>query len=244
MAPGRDYPYYNGDPVAISPGGWLVILAAVVVAFLQLTLLPFGTPPLNFVPAILMAAIPILALMAVTGWRPPAVFRSFGLREFAIALGFGLLTVVASFIAGYILSLFVPLASNAGVTALAAFGTVDLLLFLARTFFQLIGEELITILPLLAILWYGTQKLGMSRRTALIIAVVVSTLWFAALHLPTYDWNVLQCLLTIGTARVVLTMAYLLTRNIWVSSIAHITNDWSLFVGTYGLGHLPIGTGG
>lgn len=84
----------------------------------------------------------------------------------------------------------------------------------------------------------------MSRRAAIIVAVAVSTIWFAALHLPTYNWNILQCLLTIGTARIVLTMAYLLTRNVWVSSIAHIINDWTLFFIAFGLGHGPIGIGG
>ena len=71
--------------------------------------------------------------------------------------------------------------------------------------------------------------------------MVVSTLWFAALHLPTYDWNVLQCLGIIGTARIVLTLSYLVTRNLWVSVGAHIINDWTLFLGAYAIGHAPVG---
>jgi len=62
------------------------------------------------------------------------------------------------------------------------------------------------------------------------------------MHLPTYDWNVVQCFAVIGTARLVLTAAYLRTRNLWVSYGAHILNDWSIFAVGYWGSHLPIGT--
>jgi membrane protease YdiL (CAAX protease family) len=51
---------------------------------------------------------------------------------------------------------------------------------------------------------------------------------FGALHLPTYGWNWIQCLVIIGGARLVLTLPYIMTRNIWVSTGAHIINDWTL----------------
>lgn len=91
---------------------------------------------------------------------------------------------------------------------------------------QLIGEELITILPFLALLALATSVLGWSRRTTVLIGWVGSALLFAALHLPTYDWNILQCLVLIGLSRLVLTLAYFVTKNLWVSSGAHILNDW------------------
>ncbi|WP_412705586.1 hypothetical protein [Aeromonas rivipollensis] len=33
----------------------------------------------------------------------------------------------------------------------------------------------------------------------------------------------------IGTARIVLLSGYIITKNIWVSTGAHIINDWLLF---------------
>jgi len=239
-----DLPYYAGEPVAISPAGWLLIVATVAVAFLQLIMLPLPTPPLNFIPAILFTGLPLLALMAVTGWRKPALFRSVGLKEIGIGIGFGLLTMLSSAIVGFALANSIGAAANPAVEGLLAFGTVDLLLFLARTFIQLIGEEVVSILPLLAVLWLCVSKFGLSRRVGLVIAVVVSTLWFAAMHLPTYDWNFIQCVGIIGSARIVLTLAYLLTRNLWVSSIAHIFNDWVLFLTSFAIGHLPVGIEG
>lgn len=107
---------------------------------------------------------------------------------------------------------------------------------------------MLTILPLLAVLWLCVRKFNLSRRVGLIIAVILSTLAFAAVHLPTYDWNLLQCFGGIGTARLVLTAAFLITRNLWVSAGAHIVNDWTEFLAPTLLGglsgHTPIGTAG
>ena len=54
-------------------------------------------------------------------------------------------------------------------------------------------------------------------------------LLFAAVHLPTYGWNVIQVVLGVGVARIVLLIPYLMTKNILVSTGAHILNDWSSF---------------
>ncbi|WP_428153818.1 CPBP family glutamic-type intramembrane protease [Brevundimonas sp.] len=226
----------------ISGRGWLVIMVALAAAFVQLELLPLKTFPLDFIPALVFTGLPLLALMAATGWRAPALFRPFRPKGFLAGLGFALLTIACSMIVGLFVSQFMDLAPNTSVADLAAASSMDLVLFLARTFIQLIGEELITILPLLAVLWLCVSRFGLSRRSALVIAFIVSTLLFAALHLPTYDWNVVQCLATIGTARIVLTLAYVVTRNLWVSATAHIANDWSLFLMSFIGGHLPIGT--
>ena len=88
---------------------------------------------------------------------------------------------------------------------------------------------MISILPFLAILWCCHQKLGLTRKSAILIAWLSTALIFGALHLPTYDWNFLQCFLVIGTARIVLLSGYIITKNIWVSTGSHIINDWLLF---------------
>ena len=238
-----DFPYYAGEPVAISASGWLLVMASIVAAFFLLILLPFPNPPLSFIPAIVFTGLPLLTLMAVSGWRLPAVFGPLDFKVLGWGLLFGLVTIGTSLGVGILLSNVEVMAPNKAVAGLAALSAMDLVLFLARTFIQLIGEEVVSILPLLAVLWLCVAKFGLSRRAGIIIGMVVSTLWFSAMHLPTYDWNVVQCVGIIGTARVVLTLGYLITRNMWVSSIAHIANDWSLFLFSYGLGHLPLGDG-
>jgi membrane protease YdiL (CAAX protease family) len=69
----------------------------------------------------------------------------------------------------------------------------------------------------------------MGRKAAIIVAWLVSALVFGLLHLPTYEWNVIQCVVVIGTARLVLSLPWIMTKNIWVSTGAHILNDWMLF---------------
>lgn len=103
------------------------------------------------------------------------------------------------------------------------------MLFYPRTAIQLLGEELLTILPFLALLYFLVAKAHWSRKRAVLVAWIATSIGFGLVHLPTYDWNLLQCLVVIGGARVILTLAYLRTKNIWVSTGAHILNDWTLF---------------
>jgi membrane protease YdiL (CAAX protease family) len=243
MSEHTDLPFYDGRPVEISGRGWLLILLAVVVGFAALVALPLRDVPLNYLPAILFVALPLGALALVAGPHWMALFGRYGLKQIAQSIGFGLLTIVVSFAAGIIVNTLISTNANPAVEGIAGTSPVDFALFLSRTFIQLIGEEVITILPLLAVLWLCVNRFGLSRRTGIIIAVLVSSVWFAALHLPTYGWNIIQCLAIIGTARVMLTLAYLVTRNLWVSAGAHIINDWTLFFGAALLGgHAPIGT--
>lgn len=248
MSSKPDYPFYDGHPAAISPFGWLTVVGSVVVAFLLLILLPFATTPLNFIPAIVFVALPLTALAIVSGGHQWALFRPVGIKGIALMLALGISTVVASFAAGYVLVQIFPMTPNAAAGLVATLDGPGTALFLARTAIQLVGEELMTILPLLAVLWFCVTRLGLSRGIGLVIAVIVSTLWFAAAHLPTYGWNFVQCFGVIGTARLILTAAFLLTRNLWVSAGAHIVNDWSeFFLPTLlevAVGHSPIQPGG
>lgn len=243
MSEQRDLPFYDGRPVEISGRGWLLIVAATALGFAALVALPLREMPLDYIPAILFVALPLGALAMVAGPHWTALFGRFGLKQLAQSIGFGLLTLAVSIAAGFIVNTLIQTTANPAVEAIAGTSPVDFALFLSRTFIQLIGEEVITILPLLAVLWLCVSRFGLSRRAGLIVAVIVSSVWFAALHLPTYGWNIIQCLAIIGTARIVLTLAYLVTRNLWVSAGAHIINDWTLFFGAALLGgHAPIGT--
>lgn len=240
----HDLPYYDGRPVEISAVGWTIILMAVVAGFVLLIMLPFAAFPFNVVPAVAFTGLPLLALAAVTGGQHAALFGPFGLKDLGLALGFGILTLVGSVGVGLVLARFISMAANPSFEALSHFGAADVVAFMVRTFIQLVGEELLTILPLLAVLWFCVRKLHLSRRVGLVIAVIVSTLWFAAVHLPTYNWNIVQCVAGIGTARLILTAAFLVTRNLWVSAGAHTVNDWTEFLLGGLSSHVPIDVSG
>jgi membrane protease YdiL (CAAX protease family) len=227
----KDFPFYNGTPSRISAGQWLFVLAMVVVAFLLLAL-PIDWPGGAFgpfIPAILFPTLPLAALAWVAPGHWRSIFGRIGGREVKLMFGFALLNIVVSFGVGAALSAFAEVTPNAAIAQLSALDAAGQAAFLAKTVPQLFGEEVLTILPFLAMLQWLVAGLGVGRQRAIIVAWLLSSLLFGLLHLPTYDWNVVQCVLVIGVARLVLILPWIMTKNIWVSTGAHIINDWSLF---------------
>lgn len=228
---GRDFPFYNGEPVAISNGQWLFVMASIAMAFLAL-ILPIPWPggllaPL--IPAWLFAAIPLAALAHVAPGHWQAIFGRVGWRDLGLMLGFALLNLIVSMAVGAILHAFADVTPNGATAQLGRMAVSERVVFFAKTIPQLFGEELLTLLPFLFALTVLSGPLAVDRKRAVAFAWLLSALIFALLHLPTYDWNLPQCLIVIGTARLVLTLPWLLTKNIWVSTGAHILNDWVLF---------------
>lgn len=237
--PVGDFPFYNGAPVAISGRQWLFVMAAVVIGFLALVLpMPWpGGPWGAMIPAVLFPVIPLAALAHVAPGHWTRIFGPVRGREVRLMFGFALLNLVVSMSVGTILNALTQVTSNAATQQLGGMDTAARIAFYAKTLPQLFGEELVTLLPFLALLYLLTQRLDFGRRAAVVGAWLISSVIFGLIHLPTYDWNLVQCVLVIGTARLVLTMPWLLTKNIWVSTGAHIVNDWLLFtVGLLGAG--------
>lgn len=244
---GTGLPYQSSDPVAsgtIGARGWVLLLLSVGAAFAVLS----RAPPRVFdgifsiVPALAFTAIPLVTLHVVSGGGTKRLFHGYGVRAFGLSLLFGIATLTASLAVALVVRPFAPLEPNRVGDALANANALAVSIFLVRTFIQLVGEEVVTVLPLLAVTWFCTARMGIGRRGGLATGIAVSTLVFSAMHLPTYDWNVVQCFAVIGTARLVLTAAYLRTRSLWVSSGTHIVNDWSIFAVGYAGSHLPIST--
>lgn len=237
-----DFPYYNGQPVQIDAAGWLAILGSVALAFTALTAIPLRTFPLNLVPALLFLVIPLVALRLVTGQHWSALFGKVGVKEVGMAIGFAVLTLACSLVSAILLEHLFDFSQNPVSETMRAMTGWQFAAILAVTVPQLVGEELLGILPFLAVLWLCVTRLGMRRRLGIVIALLVSSLIFGAAHLPTYNWNWIQSLVVIGSARVILTLAYIATRNLWVSAGAHIINDWAGFIAVFALGHAPLAT--
>lgn len=229
--PGRDFPFYRGWPVALSGRQWLLVLAAVLVALLVLAFPPAALSGGlgQWLPALLLAGLPlaVLAWVAPGHWR--VLFGPVGWHEIKWMILFALLNILVSMSVGALLKPFVEFQSNAAVAGIADQGAAELWLLFGRTAAQLLGEEVITILPFLALLTLFTRRLRSGRRAAILWAWLLSALFFGLIHLPTYDWNLIQCVLVIGTARLVLTLPWIMAKNLWVSTGAHILNDWTLF---------------
>jgi hypothetical protein len=229
--PGDDFPYYRGDPVRISGRQWWIVMAAVVIGYAVLILPPpgFRGPVSSFVPAILFSAIPLAVLASVAGGAWKALFRRLRWRDFLWMIAFAALNFVVAIIAGNIIAMLVETTANEAVASTGNLERGEQLLLFARSSVQLFGEEVMSILPFLALMYWLVSVRGMGRTGAIVIATLVVALLFAAVHLPTYGWNVIQVVLGVGVARIVLLIPYLMTKNILVSTGAHILNDWSSF---------------
>lgn len=241
----RDFPFYPGRPHALSDLQWLVVLLSCGLGFLALIGAPrlLGGPVGLWVGAFLFAGLPLLALRLVGGSEWRALFPHLTARDVWIGLAFVPLNLVVTALTALLVMRASVTAANPIVVQISEMHGLDLALFLARTLPQLLGEELVTILPFLAILALCIRALKTGRKTAIAVAWLLSALLFGALHLPTYDWNLLQALGVIGVARLVLTAPFILTKSVWSSTIAHVTNDWLLFGGFALLATLKAGGG-
>jgi hypothetical protein len=241
--PGPDFPYYRDDPVTISTTGWLIVLAAVALSFSALVIpLPFADGVgSGWVRTAVFVGLPLVGLAIAARGEWKAIFGHVGLREVRLMAGFAVLNIVISFSVGALVKTFGTATANAGVASAAELQGLGLANFFAKTGVQLLGEELITILPFLAILTFCHQRAGLSRNASVLLAWVLSAAAFGLIHLPTYDWNIVQCLVVIGSARLILTWAYVWTKNIWVSTGAHILNDWGIISATIFLPPLVAG---
>lgn len=227
--PRSDFPFVDGRPVALGPVRWAVVLAAVAAGFAALYLpVPEARGVGGFVPALLFPLLPLLALRLVAGRHAWAIFAPVRLRDVGFACGIVVLNLAVTATVALAVTRWFGAQDNPVLDRLRDAGAGQVVLFLLQTLPQLLGEELLTLLPFLAVL-AGLRRLGCTPRTALVAAWLLSALLFGLAHLPTYDWHVAQCLLVIGSARLVLTLAYLRTRNVWVSTLAHVVNDWVLF---------------
>lgn len=242
--PAGDFPYYRGAPVSLSAGQWLFVMAAVAAGFLVLVLpIPWPAGPLGaFIPALLFPAIPLAALVRVAPRHWKAIFGRVGGREVRLMFGFALLNIVVSMSVGAVVRAVAEVTPNAAAAQLGAADTLGRLAFFARTVPQLFGEELLTVLPFLALMSLLSNRFGIGRKGAIVGAWLISSLLFGLIHLPTYHWNLVQCIVVIGTARMVLTLAWIRSKNIWVPTGAHIINDW-LLLGMSLLGAGLVGKG-
>ncbi|UTM59831.1 CPBP family intramembrane metalloprotease [Photobacterium sp. CCB-ST2H9] len=233
-----DFPFYNNQPTAIRPVLWGMILLSVLAGFAVLIApLPlFSTPFGQFIPAILFFAIPLFCLSKITPTHWRAIFRPVTRNHLKWMLLIGFLNVIVSVVVGLLVLKLYSANPNQAMAHLADAGTFERFLFFLKTLPQLFGEEVFTILPFLALMYAFYTHGALSRSQSVILAWFITAVCFGLAHLPTYDWNLVQCLLVIGTARLCLSLAYIKTKSIWVSTGAHIINDWTLFGLTLMLG--------
>jgi uncharacterized protein len=230
--PGRDFPFYQGIPVAMTAAHWWFLLALIAVAF-ALLIAPITWPGGElgaFVPAVLFPLIPLAGLSWVSKGHAGSLFGRVGWREIKLMVLFALLNIAVTMSVGAIVRATLGADANPAVVTASQLSSGGLVIFLTKTAVQLVGEEVLTVIPMLALLHLLVARAGLRRNAGVLWAWFGSAVLFGLVHLPTYNWDLAQCLLIIGTARLVLSMAYIKTKNVWVSAGAHIMNDWILIM--------------
>jgi len=229
--PNDDFPYYRGRPVRISARGWLVVLVGVALGLFVLMQGPklVSGVPAKFLIAFLYSAIPLATLALVARQHWIALFRRLRGSDFLWMVGFAILNLVVTLLVGQITIRVIETTPNQAISGIGQMATGDRLIAFALTGIQLIGEEVMSILPFLALTSWLCGQGGMVRKRAIVVATLIVAVLFSAEHLPTYNWNVLQTLMGVGVARIVLLLPYIMTKNLAVSSGAHILNDWMFF---------------
>jgi uncharacterized protein len=100
--PGRDFPFYQGSPVALTSLQWLFLLALVAIAFVLLVA-PISWPGGelgSFLPAALFSIIPLAGLAWVIKGHVGHLFGAVGWREIKLMILFSLLNIVVSLVVG------------------------------------------------------------------------------------------------------------------------------------------------
>ncbi len=229
-----DYPYYNDIPASIGWTDWIIVLLALGLGFAALTIIPH-IPWLSMtldglLRSVLFGTIPLSAFAWRVGPAWKAIFHGWRRNYLWWGLVFGVINLLFTYVIGTLAMGHMHLADNSVGVGLSD-GDIPggPAMFYLRTGIQLVGEEVFTILPFLFLMWLGVRILGLPRAAAILLAWIGSALSFGAMHLPAYHWNIGQAFLLIGLVRLVLTLAYMTTKSIWSSIIAHVLNDWAMF---------------
>lgn len=211
----------------VTGGRWWLVMLGLAVGLAVLSTLPVPGVPGVWVRAVLFLAIPLAVYArAVPGhWR--VIFPRPKPLDAVWAPGFAMIGLLVLLGLGILLARTADFSPNPLGGQLVEMTPAERVLTFLALVPQLLGEELLAVLPFLALLsWLRLRRLPLGVAVAL--AGLGAVLLFSAVHLPTYNWNVVQCFVVVGTARVVLLAAYVTTRSVWVSATAHLLVDWAL----------------
>ena len=229
---GKDFPFYNDKPVGLAAWQWLVVWLSAAVGFAALVLIPQHNNVEALLPRILFVAIPLVTFAYFTKGKWKSLFSKPTFADYRTMVGFFLLNLAVTLVVGVIVKALFGANANPATGGLVEGGALEIIAFYVGTAIQLMGEEVFTLLPFLAVMYFFYKKGKATRKQAIVWAWVLTAIWFGAAHLPTYGWNFAQAFLIIGTARIVLTLAFIRTKNLWVSYGAHLLNDWVIFTFT------------
>lgn len=177
--------------------------------------------------ALAVSVISLLSLVIVDRYFIVKIFLPLKRRDLLyiiIGIGFSIIAVVVSSI------VVTKLGIKSDVNPIFEVLTPDnFKSFFISTLIQFIAEEIIFIIPFLFVI---NKMKSENKILKTILAIILSSVIFGAMHLSTYNYNILQAVLIISIIRTGLSMSYVLSKNLTVTYLIHIIYDWSL-IGIY-----------
>lgn len=224
-----DFPFYNGDPISFTflQGLFLLVVSIASAILFQIN----GSIP-TFVQPVFNIILPLGAFMLVVKSNWTKIFRKVRFKDILLVIGVLIFNLILTILTGLLISKFTVANANPVANLIQENSLVENIVFCLKIIPMLFGEELITIIPFLVILLFATKTLKLPRKKVIVLAWILSAIIFGAIHLPTYNWNIVQAVLGIGVVRLVLTFPYIKTKNIWISLFVHVLNDWILLLPT------------
>jgi membrane protease YdiL (CAAX protease family) len=230
------YPYTYGETSSLDVFSWFKILSITTFALFFLTvfyndilkLLPFQLLHKYAIELVILPGI-IYLLLNIAGlewaskdnWK--LLFKKVTWKDVWLALGAAIVAIVLALILGAILG-------TSGHANPSASMDHDLLGFLVNQFetiFQLMGEEFLAIVPFLAFVSLG-KYLKWNQTLITVLAVILSSILFGMAHAWAYG-GLLAGIQATFVARIILTLTFVKTKNIWVSYFTHYLYDFSIF---------------
>lgn len=205
-----------GNSLVNKKQGYLIILSAILVgvAYQMLPLTMLQTDYLEIISAFFNGCIMLIVLYILLKAEFLDWFQHFSVKWLLIGIPF---LVVVGTVAGSLWSAIVGGVTENDVNSVLSWGYV-----IKNVLFMLLGEELLSI----GILYAAWKKLNWKFWQATLLCSILFALW----HLPSYDYNLLQCLVTIIPSRMVLNYLFKKSNSIWVTWIVHIAFDLITFL--------------
>lgn len=209
-----DFPFYNGNP-KLSIFEWFILLLGVLI-FTGLVAFPFELN--NKVAALIFCLSTLIPILYVSRGQWNLFFRRPKNKDILLIIKCLTLYYIYSFSMVFLLR-------NIGieVNSNAILNNIDFISFLF-IIAQLIGEELFKIILLLIVMflvYHFTNK----RKISIICGVIISLLLFGLIHYNAYNGALSQIIFIIGFGSIFYLYAYLKTKNVIISYIAHVLID-------------------
>lgn len=166
-----DFPFYNGKPTTVVTGKWAIAWFGTFLGFLALSFYPTNNNVESIIPRILFMVIPLVVFAYLTKPFWKTIFRKPRRKDYGYMVLFAVLNMVLTpILAGLVLVLGFSASGNAAGDSLVGASVGELAAFYFGTGIQLLGEELLVIIPFLATLSTLHLKFGLSRKKAILWA--------------------------------------------------------------------------